>query len=67
MKQLLPLLTFLALGSALSAQNLTFQPELPMPGETVQFRYNPAGTPLEGVETIYASALLFAGESTGCR
>ena len=62
MKQLLPLLTFLALGSALSAQNLTFQPERPMPGETVQFRYNPAGTPLEGVETIYASALLFAGE-----
>ncbi len=52
----------LALSGALSAQHLVFQPERPMPGETIQFRYDPAGAPLEGAERIYATVLLFNGK-----
>lgn len=43
----------------LYAQNLTVTPEKPLPGETLTLRYNPAGTPLENVESFDAVAYLF--------
>lgn len=62
MKQLLFHLTicvlFLSL-KPLQAQHLTITPDKPLPGETLTIRYNPAGTPLEGVESFDAIAYLF--------
>jgi thiol-disulfide isomerase/thioredoxin len=62
MKQLLSYLTVCAILLAqlpLAAQNFTCTPEKPIPGETLTIYYNPAGSPLDGLESFDAVAYLF--------
>jgi thiol-disulfide isomerase/thioredoxin len=55
---------FLLLTIHLNAQrNLTFQPDKPMPGQTIKISYNPSGTELLPTDDISAIAFLVANKN----
>lgn len=62
MKYYIPLFGLLMLAFTVQAQNLTFYPEKPVPGEEVKVKYDPSGTPLEGVKAFETTAYLLEGE-----
>lgn len=65
MKQLLSLLAFVLIlaTSEINSQSLSFSPEQAKPGTTITIKYNPTGTPLEGVAEFDAVAYLMKGDT----
>ena len=66
MKQIRFFLTVFACSifSTFNAQNLIISPEKPIPGESVMITYDPAGTPLEGHDSILVTAYFIEKSQT---